>query len=220
MLHEEYLSRPQYKQWLATDTLPITFGFMLDGIAALKELRSRGIIHRDLSPNNILWSRSANAWKLVDFDLAVFADEKGTYRNNGIVGTDGYIAKEILDGEPYSFASDFCSLGLVCHTYIFRPQQVWDWGPKFAKETGKSVSKWLLFICGSTLIRPDMDDTVSVLHALYGELLCYYRYYNHTWWRTNHEHDAITVALRNQLKNQAVGVSFNINHFVIFLFLA
>jgi serine/threonine protein kinase len=64
LLHEEYLTRPRWRPELLSHVIPLTCGFMLDGIAALQELKSHGIIHRDISPGNVRWSRSGNCWKI------------------------------------------------------------------------------------------------------------------------------------------------------------
>ena len=45
-------------------------GFILDGLAALQQLREKNIVHRDISPNNIMFSPIDGMWKLLDFESA------------------------------------------------------------------------------------------------------------------------------------------------------
>ena len=79
-----------------------------------------GIVHRDLKPENVLVSRTSVA-KIVDFGLARFhraADAAGAEtqeRPAAIQGTLGYVAPEILAGEPADPRSDQFSFGAVLY---------------------------------------------------------------------------------------------------------
>lgn len=94
----------------------IASAFLLDSITALQVLKQLNIIHRDLSPNNILYSPEHRCWKIIDFDLAVHGDLNGQYAagmNVDPVGTKGFIAPELKNpnGAIYSWKSDLYALG-------------------------------------------------------------------------------------------------------------
>jgi len=82
------------------------------GLAAV---HAEGILHRDLKPANLLIS-SDGAVKLTDFGLASLAPT-GTGEPGAadveVRGTLGYLAPEIVRGDPPSPAADLFSLGAV-----------------------------------------------------------------------------------------------------------
>jgi hypothetical protein len=82
------------------------------GIQVAKGLRaaySKGLIHRDVKPANILFADDHTA-KIGDFGLAGVAAETGEARGE-IWGTPYYVAPERLNNQPEDFRSDIYSLG-------------------------------------------------------------------------------------------------------------
>jgi serine/threonine protein kinase len=78
----------------------------------LPDGRSLGLIHRDISPNNILLSVEGEI-KLTDFGIAQAEwEQKGEPRARGQVG---YMSPEQARGEPLDIRSDLFSLGAVLY---------------------------------------------------------------------------------------------------------
>ncbi|MDC0717579.1 serine/threonine-protein kinase [Nannocystis bainbridge] len=73
-------------------------------------LHRAGLLHRDLKPSNVLVSGEGRL-KIVDFGLAQLAD--GGYE--GLAGTAGYLAPELLAGAPPSPASDWFAVGVMLY---------------------------------------------------------------------------------------------------------
>ena len=96
-------------------------------LLALRYLESEaGVVHRDITPNNILVDRDARRVKLVDFGLAKAlgprsvassgdANGERDSESNAAVGTMPYSAPEMIMREPYGHKADVWSLGCVLY---------------------------------------------------------------------------------------------------------
>jgi Protein kinase domain len=77
-------------------------------LRALRFVHGHGVLHRDLKPGNILINAAGDA-TLVDFGIAVHADDTTLTESGAVIGTPGYIDPERLRGQPPVEASDlFC----------------------------------------------------------------------------------------------------------------
>lgn len=81
---------------------------LCDGLRALHE---RGIIHRDINPNNIIITDSKTA-VIIDYGISRFKKILQN-RDTQILGTQGYAAPEQFGFEQTSGRSDIYSLGVV-----------------------------------------------------------------------------------------------------------
>ena len=96
---------------------PFTEDFILNVFVqiclALKHVHDRKVIHRDLKPQNIFLMQSGNA-KLGDFGIAKVLS-KTMEQARTLVGTPYYLSPEVVEGQPYSFASDIWAIGAVLY---------------------------------------------------------------------------------------------------------
>lgn len=84
-------------------------------IRAIQELHARGIIHRDIKPQNFMMNVSEGVIviKAVDFGLARLLPDGESVGTASPGGTFGYIAPEILEEDQYSTASDVYAIGMM-----------------------------------------------------------------------------------------------------------
>ena len=81
-----------------------------DGLAFA---HGRGLVHRDVKPQNVLLSREGDV-KVTDFGIARSLDvEHGVTQTGTVLGTGEYLAPEQASGKPVSPATDVYSLGVV-----------------------------------------------------------------------------------------------------------
>ena len=88
---------------------------------ALSHAHSKGIIHRDIKPQNIMLLRDGSV-KVADFGIAALEKKMQTSSGTAI-GSLNYIAPEQLRGEPASPATDVYALGIVMYELLtgFKP---------------------------------------------------------------------------------------------------
>eukprot|EP00012_Vannella_robusta_P003908 CAMPEP_0206184374 /NCGR_PEP_ID=MMETSP0166-20121206/1182_1 /ASSEMBLY_ACC=CAM_ASM_000260 /TAXON_ID=95228 /ORGANISM="Vannella robusta, Strain DIVA3 518/3/11/1/6" /LENGTH=516 /DNA_ID=CAMNT_0053599381 /DNA_START=1 /DNA_END=1551 /DNA_ORIENTATION=+ len=134
LLHLYYSFHTNSKLYFVTDFLPggdlfyhlskrknrgfhpkVVRFFTAELVLALEHLHQCGVIYRDLKLENVLLDELGHVC-LADFGLSKFVDDED--RALTMCGSHGYIAPEIIKGEPYSFQVDWFSLGVMIYELI------------------------------------------------------------------------------------------------------
>ena len=84
---------------------------------ALEEAHERGVIHRDIKPQNVLVTPSGDL-KVTDFGIARATSAVTGSMTSAFFGTAAYISPEQAMGEPVGPASDLYCLGVVLYEML------------------------------------------------------------------------------------------------------
>mmetsp|Transcript_11083 Transcript_11083/g.25185 ORF Transcript_11083/g.25185 Transcript_11083/m.25185 type:complete len:638 (-) Transcript_11083:256-2169(-) len=84
-------------------------------------LHAQGIAHRDLKPGNFLFRAASEkdpsgVIKLTDFGVSAYCG--GRHRLTRTVGTERFMAPEIIQNKPYDEKSDIFSMGCILHMLL------------------------------------------------------------------------------------------------------
>jgi predicted Ser/Thr protein kinase/outer membrane protein assembly factor BamD (BamD/ComL family) len=118
----EYVEGQNLKEILAQGR-PLSFDEIGDIVAQVAEAidfaHSKGIIHRDVKPANII-VLEGNRAKITDFGIAKIASGGNLTTTGQFLGTPNYMAPEQIRGAPVDGRTDIFSLGICLYECLTR----------------------------------------------------------------------------------------------------
>jgi hypothetical protein len=126
----ELVDGVELRRLLRERTTPLPFGFtvfmlrqLCSALAYAHRLADENgkwlrIVHRDVSPSNVMIGSDGNA-KLLDFGVARMRRDDGSETTFGVAkGKIGYMAPEVAAGQPVDERGDLFSLGVVLYEML------------------------------------------------------------------------------------------------------
>ena len=95
----------------------VTAQIALRILSALQHAHNKGIIHRDIKPQNILVHADGHI-KVTDFGIARVVGANTISSKDSIMGSAQYFSPEQAKGETVTFASDLYSVGVVMYEML------------------------------------------------------------------------------------------------------
>ncbi|WP_438024201.1 serine/threonine-protein kinase [Sorangium sp. So ce233] len=115
--------------------LPVAFSLLIivEALQALAYAHRKGVVHRDVSPSNVLLSFEGEI-KLCDFGIARAHERSGGTLDEALQGKAGYMSPEQARGEPLDARSDLFATGILLWE-LLAGRRMYSAGP------GASLSK-------------------------------------------------------------------------------
>jgi serine/threonine-protein kinase len=115
----EYVDGPNLKDLTRNGPLELheAIGLTLQVARALSFAHDRGLVHRDVKPQNVLLNEDGQA-KVTDFGIARSLDVQGVTQTGTVLGTSDYIAPEQARGQKVDPKTDIYSLGAVLYELL------------------------------------------------------------------------------------------------------
>lgn len=117
----EYIDGITLKEYMEYRAQPLTFKetlhFVTQVLAALQHAHEKGIVHRDIKPQNIMLQADSSI-KVMDFGIARFSRSENQTMTDKAIGSVHYISPEQAKGDITDAKSDIYSLGVMMYEML------------------------------------------------------------------------------------------------------
>ena len=117
----EYVDGITLKEYLSLRGGPLTWKealhFITQVLEALSHAHSKGVVHRDVKPQNIMLQSNGQV-KLMDFGIARFSQAENYALGDKAIGSVHYISPEQAKGMPTDATTDIYSVGVMMYEML------------------------------------------------------------------------------------------------------
>jgi len=115
----EYVEGETLSKVIVSQKLPVpeVLDYSLQMTEGLEAAHKKGVIHRDIKPDNILITSEGRV-KIMDFGLAKVRHAAKITTSGTALGTAAYMSPEQVRGEPTDARSDLFSLGMILYEML------------------------------------------------------------------------------------------------------
>jgi len=128
-------------------------GVLLSTALGLRAMHAQGIVHRDLTPMNIMMARDG-ALKITDFGLIGHSGG----RTSLPMGTTKYMAPEMFTGAPVDPRADLYSLGLIAYEMFAGPEKFAEVFKDVLRDERAQQVRWMHWHANAGLKVPSLKE--------------------------------------------------------------
>jgi serine/threonine protein kinase len=110
--------------------------YLCRALGAAQRAVPAGIVHRDVTPHNVLVS-SEGEIKLADFGIARAFDREQWTRSGLVKGKTGFFSPEQLRGDPLDVRSDLFAVGVISYELLLGYRPIFD----HARDIGRRLAE-------------------------------------------------------------------------------
>jgi tetratricopeptide (TPR) repeat protein len=133
--------------------LQTALGVLLSTALGLKAMHTQGIVHRDLTPANIMMAKDG-ALKITDFGLIGHSGGKTSLP----MGTTKYMAPEMFTGAPVDARADLYSLGMIAYEMLVGPEKFGEAFKDVLRDEKAQQVRWMHWHSNPTLKPTPLRD--------------------------------------------------------------
>jgi len=151
----EYVEGTTLRTLMDRGPIPLqtALGVLLSTALGLKAMHSQGIVHRDLTPANIMMAKDG-ALKITDFGLIGHSGGKTSLP----MGTTKYMAPEMFTGIPVDARADLYSLGMIAYEMLVGPEKFAEAFKDVLRDEKAQQVRWMHWHSNPTMKPPPLRD--------------------------------------------------------------
>ncbi|MCX5672444.1 MAG: protein kinase [Planctomycetota bacterium] len=146
--------------------LQTALGVLLSTALGLKAMHSQGIVHRDLTPANIMMAKDG-ALKITDFGLIGHSGGKTSLP----MGTTKYMAPEMFTGVPVDARADLYGLGMIAYEMLVGPEKFAEAFKDVLRDEKAQQVRWMHWHSNPTMRPPALRDLQPGVPPLVGKII-------------------------------------------------